>query len=113
MDWLPSSFLALSLFAIGYGAGSQHARLLAWVRSKNMAGKPNGPRPPGRYVRQQLADIDLDAGAIDRKLERLAETDIAAAQSQGLARRIQTVVARLLGLGVDDGEPVPQNGEHQ
>lgn len=72
-----------------------------------MPSKPNGPRPPGRHVRQQLQDIEVDAGAIDRKLERLAQSELDASHSQGLARRIQLACARLLGLGVDD-----ENGDH-
>jgi glucose-6-phosphate-specific signal transduction histidine kinase len=64
--------------------------------------RPTKPRAPGRHVRQQIQDIEIDAGAIDRKLDRLAQTDIEASQAQGLARRILVATARLLGMGVDD-----------
>lgn len=69
-----------------------------------MPTNPTKPRAPSRHVRQQIQEIEMDAGAIDRKLERLAQTDLEASQSQGLARRILVAAARLLGMGVDDGD---------
>lgn len=79
-----------------------------------MPTNPTKPRPPSRHVRQQIQEIEMDAGAIDRKLERLAQTDLDASQSQGLARRILIAAARLLGMGIDDTENGNGNGaDHQ
>jgi hypothetical protein len=66
--------------------------------------RPTKPRAPGRHVRQQLQEIEFDLGAADRKMERLAQTELEASQSQGLVRRAALAVARLLGMGVDDSE---------
>lgn len=116
MSALPSIFLIVSYgitaAALGYAIGTQHARILRWFEkwSNTMPSKPNGPRPPGRYVRQQLQEIDIHAGAADRRLEGLAETNIDAARAQGLLRLIQVGVARLLGMGVDDEDN--GNGTH-
>lgn len=96
-------------FVLGYFL---HDRISIWVRSHRMSSstRPTKPRPPGRYVRQQLQEIDVHAGAADRRLEQLSETSIDAARAQGLIRLIQLGIARVLGMGVDDEDT--SNGGH-
>ena len=71
--------------------------------------RPTKPRPVGRHVRKELQEIELDLGAADRHLERLAETEIGAARAQSFIGKALVKVARILGLGVDDENG---NGDH-
>ena len=66
--------------------------------------RPTKPRAPGRHVRQQLQEIEIDLGRADRYLESIADKEHAAARAQGIIGWASAKVARLLGMGVDDSE---------
>jgi hypothetical protein len=89
-------------FALGYFL---HDRISIWVRSHRMSNtRPTKPRAPGRHVRNQLQEIEMDLGAADRYLEPYADKELGVARGQSMIGKALVKVARLLGMGTDDSD---------
>lgn len=98
--------------SVGYAIGTQHAALLRLFEkwSKPMPSNPKRARGLGNEARAELTNVQMHIGDADRKLERLAKTDIDASNARVSLWQALVGIVNIFGLGRDESEGTNGNG---
>ena len=102
----------LFLLAFGFAIGTQYERILRWLqeKGKTMPSNPKEPRGLGNKARERLTDVQMHVGDADRKLEKLASSNLDASNARVSLWQALAGIAGLFGMGRDPEENGNGNG---
>ena len=104
----PSTAILLTFYFISlagaYGAGTQYARLVRWMKGKTMPSNPKKARGLGYEASKKLDEVQFHILDADRQLEADAKTNVRSANARTSLWQAIAGIFGIKAMGTDNGE---------